>query len=209
MPDLSPVTAQALYGLAWISFGAGHSILALHGVRRRVQRRVGGAERLVYNVIATIHIAAVFGVGFWLLGDASDFDVPAWMSWGQTALAGAGLLVLAVGLRQYDLGRFGGGHQLRHGPDTLEPEDPERAPESLVTDGLHRYVRHPLYSGGMALLWGLAQSPLGLATAAWGTIYFLIGTWAEERKLLRVHGAAYRAYRRRVPAFIPWKGRAG
>lgn len=203
---MSPLAAQLLYALAWISFGAGHSLLAHLPVRAWMQRRVGAAERLAYNLIALVHIAAVLGLGLWLLGDAPEFARPAWLAWGQGALAAAGTGVLLLALRDYDLGRFGGLTQLHTGAESL---DAPAAAEPLVTSGLHRYIRHPLYSGAMALLWGLATSPFGLATAVWASLYFLIGARFEDRKLLRLHGDAYATYRRRVPAFVPWKGRAG
>jgi protein-S-isoprenylcysteine O-methyltransferase Ste14 len=146
----------------------------------------------------------VLAVGRLLLGDAPAFDLPAAVRVAMGALALGGVAIAVVGFRGYHGARFLGLHQLRHGPDDLDSD----RDEPLVTAGLHRYVRHPLYTGGMALLWGLAQSPLGLATAVWGSLYFIVGSRFEERALLRRHGESYRAYRRRVPGFIPWKGRA-
>ncbi len=194
---------QVLYALAWLSFGGLHSLLAHPSVRRRLESLCGAAARLVYNSVATVHIAVVLALGHWVV-TTEPFPPPGWARAALWAMAAAGAAVLLLGLREYDLGRFAGTWQLRN-RESLESA--ERA-EPLVTRGLHRYVRHPLYSGGMLLLWGLAQSPFGLATACWGTLYFLIGTWFEERKLVAQHGAAYRDYRRRVPAFVPWKGRA-
>jgi len=78
----------------------------------------------------------------------------------------------------------------------------------LRVDGLHRYVRHPLYSAVFLVLWGAVWSPLGLMTAFFGSIYLVIGAWLEERRLIARYGDDYAAYRARVPAFIPWRGRA-
>ncbi len=193
---------HALYGLAWISFGAGHSLLALPGARHWLQRRAGRAARLTYNAIASLHIAAVVAVGIALLGDAPPYRLPAWVFAGQAVLGIIGLAVLREGARGYDMARLSGLHQLRYGND---PGGDDAEP--LVTGGLHRYVRHPLYSGGIALLWAFAWSPLGLATALWGSLYFVLGSWAEERKLIRRYGSAYRHYRRAVPGLLPWRGR--
>ncbi|WP_241503890.1 methyltransferase family protein [Ferruginivarius sediminum] len=193
-----------VYSLAWISFGAVHSLLAHPPVQQAMGRLFGSRTRLAYNLIATVHIAAVLALGIWLLGGAADFALPAWLRVAMWLLAGCGVAGLVVGLREYDMSRFSGTWQARHGtPPGAGDED-----EPLVTAGLHRYVRHPLYTAGMMLLWGLAQSPLGLATAVWGTLYFVIGTLFEERKLLARYGGDYREYRRKVPAFVPWKGRA-
>ncbi|CAG0999038.1 partial methanethiol S-methyltransferase, partial [Rhodocyclaceae bacterium] len=39
------------------------------------------------------------------------------------------------------------------------------------------------------------------------TLYFVIGSWLEEKKLLALHGDAYRRYREKVPGLVPlpWK----
>jgi len=39
------------------------------------------------------------------------------------------------------------------------------------------------------------------------TLYFVIGSWFEERKLVRYHGERYRQYKKMVPGLIPlpWK----
>ncbi len=99
----------------------------------------------------------------------------------------------------YDRGRFVGTTQLRV-PDMVPDED-------LRIDGLHRYVRHPLYSGLFLVLWGHAQTEFALATALWGSLYLVIGTGFEERRLIARYGQAYTAYRARVPAYLPWRGR--
>ncbi len=192
------------YALAWISFGLLHSLLAHPSVNRAAARFAGPATRLVYNLIAALHLVGILLIGQWLVGGSGRFELPLWLHVTMWTMAALGVVLLLAGLREYNLDRFLGTWQLRRGIGASEDE-PE---EPLVTTGLHAYVRHPLYSGGFLLLWGIAQSPLGLATAVWGSLYLLIGTWLEERKLLRIYEEDYRAYRARVPAFVPWKGRA-
>ena len=111
-----------------------------------------------------------------------------------------GIVIIAIALLGYDRGRFLGTNQIR------SPEDD--ADEELKTAGLLRYVRHPLYSGVFLVLWGHAQTEFSLATAVWGSIYLLIGAMYEERRLADRYEESYAAYRERVPAFIPWRGRA-
>lgn len=199
---MSPLD-HLLYGLAWASFGALHSLLARPPGSSWLAGAFGPAARLAYNGIALVHLAAVWGFGRWLAADVAAFARPDWLVWLQWAAVVAGALLGAVALREYDLGRFGGLWYLRA---RVVPEVGE-APEPLAVGGLHRYVRHPLYTAAFLLLWGLADSSFALATAAWASLYVLIGTWFEERKLLRLYGDAYRVYRRRVPAYLPWKGR--
>ena len=191
---------QLFYALAWASFGLIHSLLARGSGAALLRRVFGTAERLAYNGIAAVHLLAILLIGHWVLGDQPSFTRPEWLAWLQWCGLAFGLLVGLRALRSYDLGLFAGTKQLRG-----EVTD---GGEPLATRGLHRYVRHPLYSALFLCLWGLADDPLSLATAIWGSLYTLIGTYFEERKLLALYGQAYADYRSRVPAFFPWKGRA-
>lgn len=186
------------YLLAWIVFGATHSGLAHPRAKALLGRRLGRSYRIAYNLVAVAQFGLVAWVGAAALGDRPAFALPAAAKVALGAVHVAGWLALLWSARFYDLARLGGTAQLRG-----LPED-----EELRLDGPHRFVRHPLYAAGFLILWGAALSPLGLATALWGSLYLLLGTWSEERKLIALYGEPYAAYRRRVPAYIPWKGRA-
>ncbi len=181
-----------VYLLAWVAFGLSHSGLAGRSL-------AGRWSRIAYNAIACAAFLAVGGVGAWALGAEPVFDLPLWARLGMGAVHLAGWAVMLFCARYYDLGRLGGLSQLRN------PDQP--ADESLRLDGPHAWVRHPLYAGAFLILWGAALSPLGLATALWGSLYLLVGTYCEERRLLARYGEDYAAYRARVPAFVPWRGR--
>ena len=194
-----------IYGILWLGFGVVHSILAGAPAKRRLAPLVGGKYRLLYNLFAALHIALVlYGGQAFLAERAAAFAWPPEMAAVLSGVRWAGLAILLGSLTQYDLGRFGGWTQfkadLRHQPAV---ED-----EPLHLGGIHRYVRHPLYAGAYLFLWGGAGDAFGLATAIWGSVYLAIGTHFEERRLLRLHGAAYADYRAAVPALLPWKGRA-
>lgn len=182
------MSGHVIYGLGWVLFGLTHSLLA-------GRHWLGRWSRLVYNVVAVAQFGALAGLGAWSLGAEPAFALPVWLTAAMGAVHLGGWAVMLYSARFYDLGRLGGLTQLRR-PDL--PED-----EELRQDGPHALVRHPLYTGGFLILWGAALSPLGLATACWGSLYLLVGTWCEERRLLRRYGDAYRAYRARIPAFIP------
>jgi len=194
------IVDHALYAGLWLSFGLGHSWLA--GGKTRLGHRLGPRYRLVYNLIALAHIGLVMGLGRLLAdGTARPLPLPDAAQWAMDGLALGGAVLLVAALRGYDLGRFSGLAQWRHtGADFTENE-------RLRTDGLHAYMRHPLYVGAMLLLWGLVRNELQLATALWASLYFIVGAIFEERRLIDIHGDAYRAYRARVPAFVPWRGR--
>ena len=74
----------------------------------------------------------------------------------------------------------------------------------LVTDGLHRYVRHPLYTTSLIILYLISPMSLNwLAFAVSCHVYFYLGSIFEERKLVREFGVAYRVYQQRVPRLVP------
>lgn len=191
---------HVFYALAWLSFGALHSLLARERGQALLARGFGAGTRLAYNVIAVLHIGAIWAFGFYLGLGAKDFPLPPIISAGLFLLALAGLVLLYIAVREFDLARFSGFWQLLN----RVPPGAEGEHEPLVTGGLHRYVRHPLYTAGFMILWGVVDDPRSLATALYGSLYLLIGTYFEERKLRRIYGRAYEDYSRRVPPFIPW-----
>lgn len=192
-------SAYIAYGAAWISFALLHSFLASRPVRKAIIGRVGPAERLVYNLVALLHLGVVLVVGRLLLGTEPPFDLPAWVAAVLVTGGLVGTVGLVIVLLTYDLGRFSGLTQWRSG----EADDLVRPTEPLVTTGLHQFVRHPLYTAAIVTLWGGTATPFGLSTAIFGTLYLIIGLRFEERKLLAIYGDAYRTYRHRVPALLP------
>jgi protein-S-isoprenylcysteine O-methyltransferase Ste14 len=82
-----------------------------------------------------------------------------------------------------------------------------RENHQLVTDGIYRKIRHPMYSAFW--LWAVAQALLlpnwvaGFAgLVGFGTLYF--GRVArEERMMLKTFGDSYRAYMERTGRIFP------
>jgi protein-S-isoprenylcysteine O-methyltransferase Ste14 len=78
--------------------------------------------------------------------------------------------------------------------------------DRLIVAGVFRYVRNPLYIGNvfLALGIGLLATPLGFAVIVAGNALFVALLAAEEARELELrYGAAFRAYRAAVPAFVP------
>lgn len=88
---------------------------------------------------------------------------------------------------------------------SLHPHPTPTAAAELRTDGLYRHVRHPLYTG--LLLWAAGAALIGGTARALTAFAGLAAVLAlkapyEERQLTR-RFAAYPAYARRTPRFLP------
>ena len=83
--------------------------------------------------------------------------------------------------------------------------------ETLCIAGPYAYTRNPLYLGSLLLLAGLCVSAgnpwLTLAAFTLGLVVYVSTVRDEESFLAGRFGAAYAAYRARVPRLFPWPGR--
>lgn len=191
--------SQLIILFAVFVYGFVHSLLASPGAKRRAREWFGpGVDRwyrLAYNFFGTITFLPVLGLVA-ALPDRRLYTVPE--PWAYLMVAGqlAAVVVLAVGVAQTGIWTFLGVQQI-FGTSS------EGAP-LLVTGGLYRWVRHPLYTAGLAFIW-LAPVMTGnlLALNLGLTLYLVVGALYEERKLVRVFGDAYLRYREQTPMLIP------
>lgn len=195
-------TGIIIYALFWLAFAAVHSWLARIPVQQALERHFGKTYRLVYNLVALVQILIVYMSGRAALATANfplldQAVVSAFCLFVQLL----GLLIIVYALRFYDLGRFAGITQLFTGERLTKAQA-----EPLHRNGLNQWMRHPLYTGAFLVLWGGATSIFGFWTAVWGTLYLIIGTLFEERKLIRVYGDEYTRYQQQVPRYFPRSG---
>jgi len=131
-----------------------------------------------------------------LEGGGQDWAAPPWLATSAWWLQGAGVIVLVTGL-------LGLGRSLTALPSPVPHGE-------LRTGGPYRFVRHPIYSGIMALTLGFAVrsgNAVVAATAVALVVWLAIKSrWEEVRLLARYEG--YRAYAARTPRFVPfWPAR--
>jgi len=188
------IFAVGIYGLV-------HSWLASIKVKQWALDWIGPSRfrwyRLAYNVFSFISLLPVLALAV-VLPDRPIFNLPSpWSSVGVLLqLIGAGISIYAS--VQTGLGRLAGLSQL------VEKVD-QSSESKLQTDGLYRFVRHPIYSGAILFLWASPQmSWNSLALKIAFTLYFIIGGQVEEKKLVTEFGDAYRLYRLRTPMIVPF-----
>jgi len=113
----------------------------------------------------------------------------------------AGVAALAIGslLFCWSLRHFAA-----QGRGTLAPWDP---PKALVIDGPYRYVRNPMISGVLFILFGEALVLVSWPHARWALFFLCLNAvyipLLEEPLLEQRFGEPYRLYRRHVRRFIP------
>ena len=138
---------------------------------------------------------AVAGWVPWLIarGDAAAAGAPA-LRWLGGALLAAGWAIVLWCTRDFAL----------RGRGTPAPYDPPRA---LVTSGLFAVVRNPMYVGVLLAIGGMAAWHRSDRVVAYGALvalaFHLRVILYEEPRLAREFGAAFDAYRRAVPRWIP------
>ena len=87
----------------------------------------------------------------------------------------------------------------------IEPEP--KAEGQLVTRGVYRWLRHPIYTAIVILVIGLfLRKPTALVAIAGAiVVIFLIVKVRFEERLLRARYPDYAAYQSRTWGIIPWR----
>jgi len=178
-----------------VLFGVQHSVMARASFKARWTRLVPRAlERSIYAALSGVLLLAL-AVAWQSVDDRVWWRGPRWLV-ALPLAAGVGLVF--VNLRFDHAGLFG----LRQAWAGDRPEPPE----TLIVTGPYRYVRHPLMACLLAFLWTQPTMTTRLALLSGGmTLYIFLGLFFEERDLAARFHPDYAAYRRRVPALVPWR----
>ncbi len=184
--------------LSVLLWGLFHSLLASLKAKEIFRRRFGEKAarfyRLGYNIFSCVSFLPALAIAA-LTPDRTLYLVP--LPWSGLMVLGELLAVaaLVIGFRQTDAWEFLGLRQLGESDK----------PSKLTISGLYRYVRHPLYSAGLAFIWLMPLMTVNvLAINIALTVYVVIGAFFEERKLRREFGQEYADYAAVTPMFIPF-----
>lgn len=186
-------------------FGFVHSFLAQVGVQARV-RAVVPAPAIRSFFLAATGTALLMMMGLWQPTGRLVWRLPVPLPGPVEAAIAASVFAVPAVVILWLLFRLGfweflGWAQL-FGPASASSRT-AGMPE-LRTTGIYGYVRHPVYTGLLAMFvlgptLSLDRLTLFLAALA----YLSVGIPVEERKLIRLFGDAYVEYRRHVPALLP------
>ena len=200
--ETGQVGKYLLLALAWAAYGAIHSAMISETATGFLKRCLGGAfrfYRLFFNFVATVLLVPVVSYSMSLRRELIvRWDGP-WLVLRYTLVA-VGVLLFVTGGRHYNLGQFIGISQLRGTPTAGLATG-----GGIDSSGVLGVIRHPWYVGLVLLLWARDLDTAGLVVSSVLTVYILVGTLLEERKLVHEFGDAYRSYQRRVSMLVPIK----
>ena len=188
---------HVLLGIFWVIYCVLHSVLASLHVKEKIAALFSKAfryYRIFYTVFAFAGLALILLMMF-RMESPLLFQLTMFFIIAGILLSFSGLVLMLICIRKYFFSLSG-----------LKSLFYEGHSHQLIITGVHRYVRHPLYLGTFAFIWGLfLLMPYAsvLITNIVITIYTLFGIHLEEQKLLKEFGSDYAHYRLQVPRLLP------
>lgn len=162
-------------------------------------QRISVTETILLGLlmIGNLVLPSIYSFTNWL--DFANYNLPLWMGWLGVALMACALFI------------FWRSHtDLK---SNWSPSLEIRADHTLITNGIYRSIRHPMYASQW--VWVFAQilllqnwiaGPIGLLVF---TLFYFLRVSAEEKMMLETFGDQYREYMIKTGSVIPqlmtWK----
>ena len=183
--------------VGWCIYGLVHSVLATTAVKQ-FANNLGiklGAYKVIYNVIAVVGLYALIKFQT-TVSSVRLFSSTILITTLGMFLTIVGFAVMLICIFKY-FKQMNGFSQEVNQP-------------TLIISGLHRFVRHPLYTGTFIFIAGLFflfPFMANLVSISVIIAYTLIAIRFEEKKLILTFGEDYISYQKRVPKILPdfWK----
>jgi len=197
--------------LIFISFAFIHSITVSQRFKRLCQRMLGETfmrvwYRFLYNAVSVLTAAVAFSL-IYQVPDRTIWTGPLWFRWSMHAIQLGGLIFGARAFEHLDTAEFMGFRQVwRYLSKREVSGNIEGLTErELVTTGVYGIVRHPMYLAGIIIFTFEPNITVnGLIVTVSADLYFLFGSFIEERRFIKAFGDQYREYRERVPRLAPF-----
>lgn len=170
--------------------------------RRKADRDTGEKLSRKVDGTPTMTIIRIGGLLLWLSPLAYLIN-PQWMTWSKLGLPewarwfGVGFGIFCVFGIYWLFSSIGSG---------ITPVSATRKEHKLVTNGIYRWIRHPLYTIGSSLFISFGMMADNWFIALLGVLAFIvmaIRTPKEEANLIEKFGDEYREYMKRTGRFLP------
>ncbi len=158
--------------------------------------------RLFFNLLAVTTLIPIILYGK-TLKEQLLFRWEGYLIILQVFLLITSVLLFISGGRKYDLLQFLGIRQIKTGTSHTALSETG----DIDTTGILSLTRHPWYLAAILLIWSSVRE-MYVSTLIINmilTIYIVIGTFLEERKLIIAYGDKYRNYQKKVSMFVPFR----
>ncbi len=192
-----------LLSVLWVCWCVMHSLLINVSFLAWVKKAAPGTEkyyRFIYNGLSLVTLVPLVLLTRKMAGEV----IFQWQGYGhlvRAAMLCCALILFRGGAKAYDLETLLGIRQYRTGKNQLLLS----TSGSFCESGVFTVTRHPWYLGSLLLIWSLPGSyPAATFLAACIlSLYLVIGTILEEKKIVAQYGESYLNYSRRVSMLFP------
>jgi protein-S-isoprenylcysteine O-methyltransferase Ste14 len=188
--------------LGWVLWCTLHSALISMAVTDYLKGRLGPGfrfHRLFYSVFS---LATLLPLMYY----ANSIRPDPFFRWDghrviiQHALILTGSCLFVAGAGNYRFTELLGIRQITAGRAGVTSSDDD----TFTVSGIHAAVRHPWYLAGIVIVWAQDLSFFVILSNIVISIYFIIGSFLEERKMVHKFGERYRNYQRTVSMLVPY-----
>jgi protein-S-isoprenylcysteine O-methyltransferase Ste14 len=198
------VSVNYFYAAAgWVLWCAFHSALISITVTEYMKRKLGNGFRFYRIIYNTVSVATLIPLLYYsrMIREAPVFSWEGPWVIVRILLLTAAIYLFVAGGRHYSWAQFSGVAQIRAGQADGSLCDCD----SFVVSGIHRIIRHPWYLGGIMIVWAENLSISTILINIIISVYFVIGSFLEDRKLVHQFGDQYREYQQSVSMLFPWR----
>ena len=199
-PDFPQYAILTLLVSAWCFL---HSAMISITATEYLEKRLGPGfrfYRLFFNLTAFLTLIPV-----WLFVNSIRtqpiFLWHGYMRAVQVLMLGIAFLLFILGGRRYDARELLGIRQIKEGSSSKAITETDEFDSS----GILGITRHPWYLAAIMLIWARQLDISAIIVNVIFTLYLIVGTILEEKKLVREFGGKYQSYQKKVSMLVPFK----
>ena len=198
--DFTTYIMLSLLVAAWCVL---HSAMISITVTEYLRKHLGQAfrfYRLFFNLISFLTLIPV-ALFAYSIKTQPVFQWDGYLRLGQILIIGTAILLFYLGGRNYDPLVLLGIKQIRAGAANKALTDSG----DLDTSGILSITRHPWYLAAILIIWARQLDVSAIIVNVIFTSYLVVGTYLEEKKLVKEFGEKYLAYQKKVSMLVPYK----
>lgn len=159
----------------------------------KTDRRVSATETILVGLLSVFVgiFPLIYSLTNWL--DFANYTLPDWLGW-------LGVVIMILSLLLF----WRAHHDLK---SNWSPTLEIRQDQTLITNGIYRYIRHPMYAS--QFVWAIAQILLlqnwlaGPLNLIFFTLFYILRARPEEQMMIDRFGDQYRDYLKTSGGIIP------